>query len=147
MKTIIIILLLGISLSYNPIASVNYARKYCNTYNPKYYNYNPMGGDCANFVSQCMAAGGQDFHGCNGVDPKGMIPHVPSLKACLSKKKWKHSLSKPVNFKAGYPIFLKSNLHGMLATGIDGNNIIYCSHNADRCNGKISSSSVEFYYL
>ena len=27
-------------------------------YNPEYYNYNAVGGDCANFVSQCLYAGG-----------------------------------------------------------------------------------------
>lgn len=37
---------------------VEYADKYALNYNPAYTNYNPYGGDCASFGSQCMAAGG-----------------------------------------------------------------------------------------
>ena len=42
MKAIIIILLLGICLSYDfyyPIAAIKYALKYCKNYNPGYNNY------------------------------------------------------------------------------------------------------------
>ena len=39
MKAIIIILLLGFTLSYEPKAAIAYARKYCNKYNPYYENY------------------------------------------------------------------------------------------------------------
>ncbi len=44
---------------YNPSAATEYARTYWQNYNPNYPNYNyPGGGDCANFVSQCLYAGG-----------------------------------------------------------------------------------------
>ncbi len=47
--------------------AVAYANKYCgaaaenfiNGYNKKYRNYNPLGGDCANFVSQALYEGGK----------------------------------------------------------------------------------------
>ena len=147
MKSIIIILLLGISLSYNPTAAISYAHRYCNKYNPKYKNYKNSGCDCANFVSQCMTAGGLDLSECSGKDEKGMIPVIANLKTCLTQKKWKHSSSRPAIFKAGYPIFMKVNSHAMLATGFSDGNIIYCSHGGDRCDGKIMASSVEYYYL
>lgn len=36
-----------------------YARKYALNYNPSYFNYDSIGqGDCANFASQCLKAGG-----------------------------------------------------------------------------------------
>ena len=35
----------------------NYAKKWAYSRNPKYYNYDPVGGDCTNFVSQCIYAG------------------------------------------------------------------------------------------
>jgi hypothetical protein len=38
--------------------SVNYAHTYCFSYNGSYCNYNYCGGDCANFVSQSLRAGG-----------------------------------------------------------------------------------------
>lgn len=44
--------------TYNANAAVNYAYRYWSTYNSSYRNYNSVGGDCANFVSQCLKAGG-----------------------------------------------------------------------------------------
>jgi putative cell wall-binding protein len=39
--------------------AIEYSDKYALSYNPAYANYNgASGGDCANFVSQCLAAGG-----------------------------------------------------------------------------------------
>ena len=35
----------------------DYARKWAYARNPKYYNYDNVGGDCTNFVSQCIFAG------------------------------------------------------------------------------------------
>lgn len=48
--------------SYNRLAARNYAYKWWgpndSDYNPAYSNWNSGGGDCANFVSQCIKAGG-----------------------------------------------------------------------------------------
>ena len=43
--------------SYNRNAAVNYARKWALSRNPRYYNFDPVGGDCTSFVSQCLYAG------------------------------------------------------------------------------------------
>ena len=94
-----------------------------------------------------MVAGGQDFTGCGGKDNQGMIIGVSNLKKCLLSKGWKLSSSKPINFKAGYPIFAKSYIHEMIATGFDGNYIIFCAHVNDRCNARINAKSVEYFYL
>lgn len=55
-------------LSYDPKKATAYADKYVNPdikggidgsyYNPAYKNFNDVGGDCTNFVSQCLYAGG-----------------------------------------------------------------------------------------
>lgn len=42
---------------YNRKAVYEYAKKWAYGRNPKYYNYDPVGGDCTNFVSQCIYAG------------------------------------------------------------------------------------------
>lgn len=34
-----------------------YAKKWAYSRNPKYYNYDPVGGDCTNFASQCVFSG------------------------------------------------------------------------------------------
>ena len=61
MKYKLIFFLIALTLSYNPDAAVNYAMTYCANYNPNYHDYTPEGGDCANFVSQAMIAGGFSF--------------------------------------------------------------------------------------
>ena len=37
---------------------IAYARKWAYLRNPEYYNFEEIGGDCTNFVSQCLYAGG-----------------------------------------------------------------------------------------
>ena len=46
-------------MSYNREKVYEYAKKWAYSRNPKYYNFDPVGGDCTNFVSQCI------FAGCN----------------------------------------------------------------------------------
>lgn len=38
-------------------SAVSYARKWAKSRNPEYYNFDRIGGDCTNFVSQCLFAG------------------------------------------------------------------------------------------
>ncbi len=42
---------------YNREAVYEYAKKWAYGRNFKYYNFDPVGGDCTNFVSQCIYAG------------------------------------------------------------------------------------------
>lgn len=42
---------------YDREKAVTYARKWALKRNPKYYNFTGLGGDCANFASQCIFAG------------------------------------------------------------------------------------------
>lgn len=44
--------------SYNRTAAKNYAYKYVKNPNPAYMNFEGMGGNCTNFTSQCLKAGG-----------------------------------------------------------------------------------------
>ena len=50
------------SKSYDRNAAVNYAKKWALSRNPKYYNFDPVGGDCTSFVSQCLYAGSQKMN-------------------------------------------------------------------------------------
>ena len=50
------------SKSYNRILAINYAKKWALTRNPKYYNFDPVGGDCTSFVSQCLYTGSQKMN-------------------------------------------------------------------------------------
>lgn len=44
-------------MSYNREKVYEYAKRWAFGRNPKYYNFDPVGGDCTNFVSQCIYAG------------------------------------------------------------------------------------------
>ena len=44
-------------MRYQREKAVQYAEKWALLRNPKYYNYDALGGDCTNFVSQCLYAG------------------------------------------------------------------------------------------
>lgn len=43
--------------TYNREKAVAYARQWALERNPRYYNFSGLGGDCANFASQCVYAG------------------------------------------------------------------------------------------
>ncbi len=56
----------------NRMAAVAYANRFCGNapgcgndqrYNPQYHDYNPRGGDCTNFISQVLFAGGIPMNG------------------------------------------------------------------------------------
>ncbi len=42
---------------YNREQAIEYAQKWAYKRNPRYYNYDALGGDCTNFISQCIYAG------------------------------------------------------------------------------------------
>lgn len=42
---------------YNREEAVQYAKTWAYSRNPKYYNFDSVGGDCTSFVSQCIYAG------------------------------------------------------------------------------------------
>lgn len=45
------------NLKYNAQDAIDYARAWANRRNPKYLDFTGIGGDCTNFVSQCLYAG------------------------------------------------------------------------------------------
>lgn len=44
-------------VKYNRLEAVEYAKRWALGRNPYYYNFEDIGGDCTNFVSQCIFAG------------------------------------------------------------------------------------------
>ena len=144
MKSIILFLLIGLSISYNTLDAITYARKHCSSYNSAYENY--QGSDNANFVSQCLIEGGQSLEGCVGLDNKGSIINVADLKSCLTQKGWKSQKGFTNKFKAGYPFFT-NNMDAMLATVVTGKDIIFCGHTVDRCDKQTSGEQYTYFYL
>jgi len=46
-----------VEIGYNRQNAVEYARHWALGRNPRYYNFSGLGGDCANFASQCIHSG------------------------------------------------------------------------------------------
>ena len=42
---------------YDKLSAINYATFWWNKRNPNFYNFDSIGGDCTNFISQCLLAG------------------------------------------------------------------------------------------
>lgn len=49
-------------MEYNREDAVAYARKYALSRNPNFYNFDTIGGDCSNFISQCLLAGSKKMN-------------------------------------------------------------------------------------
>jgi len=70
--------------SYNQKTAIEYADYWWDKHNPEYHFYCDGDCDCANFVSQCLIAGGLDLsagadgHGA-GIDDKKCIPYCDDL--------------------------------------------------------------------
>jgi hypothetical protein len=69
--------------TYNPLKAIQYADKWWNKRNPGFLSYGF--GDCANFVSQCLIAGGLNLKASSLADIKGSIALCMSLDTYLTK--------------------------------------------------------------
>ena len=70
--------------AYNPVAAASYADLWWNAPNPAYSQvYYNQGEDCANFVSQCLIAGGLNLYGGGFTDSYGCIPSCDNLNTNL----------------------------------------------------------------
>ena len=128
--------LIGTTLSYNPSAAVSYARQWAYSRNPSYHDYSGEGGDCANFVSQCLIAGGLGISNCAGsYGQDGTIPYVPNLENCLVAKGWKRSSSMPSQgVPAGSVITFYNGGHAVLVVQ-GGTNPLVAAHTTDTYGG------------
>lgn len=49
-------------MPYDRNTAVEYAKKWALSRNPNYYNFDSNGGDCTNFISQCIYAGKKEMN-------------------------------------------------------------------------------------
>ena len=128
--------LIGTSFSYNPSKAVAYAKQWAYSRNPKYYDYSNMGGDCANFVSQCLIAGGLSLSGCPGTYGQGgTIPLVSNLETCLVQKGWRRADQMPSKgVPAGSVITFNYAAHATLCV-VGGTNPLIAAHTNDIYGG------------
>ena len=145
----------GFSQTYNPELAAAYAQKWCNDRNLLEYPDYP-GVDCANFVSQCLKAGGLDLskgsdgNGNGVVQPYGVIPGATNLLLHLTSfqkadKRVVQGNYPPVeiNHDLGDPMFHGSSnglkaYHSHLCSSVFGNSRSYSMHSEDHCDKNVS---------
>lgn len=150
MNKFVLFLLICSALSYDRHKAIEYAYKYVDNPNHKcgdyqackpysYWGseacgYQSHGGDCANFVSQCLIAGGHpklsgNKEYCRGW-PCGVEPGAAKLAMCLHKKfGWKSTCGKlqkpPSNIQVGDVLIYHSGscsggAHATIISKIEG---------------------------
>lgn len=150
--------------SYSPTSAINYAYKYYNNYNTSYKNFNDKGGDCVNFISQCLKAGGcqtsSDWYYNNGSDYSGSWIECSRFKSfwtnnsnatySYSKEMFQQyysSLANYMNLQIGDVIMLCGNVggfllpyHTIIITSRTTTDILYSAHNQDSYNKSLFSN-------
>ena len=131
--------------SYNRIAARDYAYKYWSSYNPAYTSYKGNGGDCANFVSQCIHAGGIPTDATWKADSVSWI-RASAVPSYMMNKRYATKTSY-TNATAGSFAYTSSGAgHAVLVTINDGAKIAYTAHTTDRKDAAFSSTDLNGNY-
>lgn len=131
--------------SYNRIAARDYAYKYWSSYNPAYTSYKGKGGDCANFVSQCLHAGGIPTDATWKADSVSWI-RASAVPSYMMNKGYATKTSY-TNATAGSFAYTSSGAgHAVLVTINDGAKIAYTAHTTDRKDAAFSSTDLNGNY-
>jgi hypothetical protein len=133
---------------YNRTAAAQYADLYWQNYNTEdYADYSGVGGDCANFVSQALIAGGLslwqgDDGAGHGVDIYGAMPFCDYLAGNLKNYQTcvysyiENTGTPPPYLTVGDVIMYGDSAdyyrHAVIVVGGSGNNVIIDSHTTDR---------------
>ncbi len=144
---------------YDRNSALIYARRWAFDRNPNYYNFDTLGGDCTNFVSQCVFAGakimnytpvigwyynspndrtaawtGVDYFLNFLIDNDGIGPIAISVN--------------PTNIQVGDVIFLGNRnddfYHTLFVSKIDSGNIYVASHTRDAFNKPLDDYSFKY---
>lgn len=131
--------------SYNRIAARDYAYKYWSSYNSAYTSYKGNGGDCANFVSQCLHAGGIPTDTTWKADSVSWI-RASAVPSYMMNKGYATKTSY-TNATAGSFAYTSSGAgHAVLVTINDGAKIAYTAHTTDRKDAAFSSTDLNGNY-
>lgn len=142
-------------MKYNRVKAVEYAREWALGRNPKYYNYDAIGGDCTNFISQCLYAGisemnyrGYGWYYINANKKSPSWTGVEYLYKFLINNKYEgprgHIILKD-ELEIGDLIQLSFSEgifgHTLFVTSIKDGNIEICTHTLDSRNRPLSTYS------
>ena len=165
MKTVLLIALIAISACYDRSKAKAYADQHWDSPNHKcgsnYLNCSPYayfgseacgysshGGDCANFVSQCLIAGGHSkltSGECRGYPCGKEEPGATRLAHCLAKNYgWKRTCGKnqkpPSNIAVGDVVVYHASgcddytAHATIVTSVSGSDVKVTCHSSKKHN-------------
>ena len=139
---------------YNIMAALKYAKKWAYKRNPDYLNFDNLGGDCTNFVSQCLFAGCQtmNFTPIYGWYYNNSYDRSPSWSGCkflyefLTTNKGIGPFGIDVDkefAKLGDVVQFENNenkfSHTAIITSISDDKIFVAAHSNDAFNREIDS--------
>lgn len=143
---------------YNREAALEYAKKWAYKRNPDYLNFDNLGGDCTNFVSQCLFAGCQtmNFTPIYGWYYNNSYDRSPSWSGCkflyefLTTNKGKGPFGIDVDkefARLGDVVqFVKNEnefSHSAIITSISDDKIFVAAHSSNSFNREIESYNFE----
>lgn len=148
-------------MPYNRLDATNYAMKWAKGRNVKYFNFDMLGGDCTNFISQCLYSGNcnMNYSKINGWYYISANNRSPSWTAnnflynFLINNRLQGPFAEVSNInKIQIGDIVQLNFeddllfdHSLIVTKIheprNYDNILICSHTFDRLNAPISSIS------
>ena len=137
--------------------AVLYAREWALKRNPNFYNFENLGGDCTNFISQCLLSGGAKMNYnkygwfyINVSNRSASWTAVNYFQNFLYDNKTVGPFGKVVELdklELGDIIFLRQNPnrfnHSLIVTKIEENEIYVCAHSDDSLDRPLSS----YFYL
>ncbi len=145
-------------MGYDAKAAVEYAKYWALERNPRYFNFDKFGGDCTNFVSQCVFAGTgkMDYTPVLGwyyISPDNRTAAWSAagyLYNFLVRNKGNTVLSTQIEQKevnTGDVVQLKNTAgkvyHSLFVTGISDGEILVCAHTLDSLMRPLSSYTPE----
>lgn len=139
---------------YNRQSAIEYAQRWALASNPDFYHFGGIGGDCTNFISQCLLAGGakMNYERYKGWFYENSNYRSPSwtsvkyLQEFLLENKSPGIFAQTStlhNLQVGDLIQLRQNPnidfnHTVIITKISGGEIYVCAHSYDVLNKPLS---------
>src|SRR5262245_44617292 len=148
---------------YNRIAAVNYAQKWALSRNPQFPNYSAAaggGGDCSNFISQCLNAGGWPMIDGWNRDKYAWWAEKDKTSRTWSSASWfggyisNCGIAQPcerndlVIGDIATIVYQNEHIdHAMMITEVrylkSGPAFLYCGHSTDRLNYPLAAAELE----
>lgn len=156
--------------NYSPSAASKYALNHATNYNKNYADFNGYGGDCTNFTSQCLKAGGIKQHTGDALvltnwfyktseNRSATWTHANNFRTYIRRNNSKINMpaSSWSNVEIGDIIQLKNSdgtaRHSLIISGVaygssGRSDLLVCSHTPDKGHVSLNTfgSGAKYYY-